>query len=462
MPDHGAPRHDQEQAVARPWDELAEVLASGDARRLEAFLEGLPDGEVAHTLAHLDKETRARVLIALPPGEAADVIEQVPDVQAVHLVHNLPPRQAAAILRELPSDAIADILGGLEAEQTEAILAEMDPGEALVARTLAQYADFEAGGLMVTEFLGYPEHRTVREVIDNLRANAERFRDIEVQYLYVTADGGKLTGVLPMRDLLLAEAGRPIGELMIRHPLTVDAGATLAELRDFFLRHHLLGVPVVDPTGRLLGIVQRTAVEEAHGHRSDSDYRRSQGIVSEEMRSMPLVLRARRRLSWLSVNIVLNIVSASVIGFYLDTLDAVIALAVFLPIISDMSGCSGNQAVAVSMRELTLGLVRPHELLRVWGKEAMVGAMNGAALGALLAAVAWAWKDNPYLGLVVGGALALNTLVAVSIGGTVPLLLRRIGMDPALASGPILTTVTDMCGFFLALSFAALLLPWLA
>ena len=130
----------------------------------------------------------------------------------------------------------------------------------------------------------------------------------------------------------------------------------------------------------------------------------------------------------------------------------------FLPIISDMSGASGNQAVAVSMRELSLGLVKPYEVGRVWRKESSVGLINGIALGLLIGAVATIWDGNPWLGLVVGVTLALNTLIAVSIGGTVPLLLKRLGVDPAVASGPILTTITDICGFFLALSLASLLL----
>ena len=135
-----------------------------------------------------------------------------------------------------------------------------------------------------------------------------------------------------------------------------------------------------------------------------------------------------------------------------------IALAVFLPIISDMSGCSGNQAVAVSMRELSLGLIKPFEASRVWLKEVSVGLVNGLVLGVLLGLAAFLWKGNVALGLVVASAMALNTVVAVSIGGTVPLLLKRFKFDPALASGPILTTITDMCGFFLVLSFATMML----
>lgn len=186
---------------------------------------------------------------------------------------------------------------------------------------------------------------------------------------------------------------------------------------------------------------------------------KSLGIASgEELRSMPPLERSRRRLAWLSINIVLNLIAASVIAAYEETLQAAIALAVFLPIISDMSGCSGNQAVAVSLRELSLGVVRPGEILYVLSKEAFVGVINGLTLGVLLAGVAFLWKGNPALGAVVGFALALNTLIAVSIGGTVPLLIKRFGWDPALASGPILTTLTDVCGFFLTLRFATAVL----
>ncbi len=246
---------------------------------------------------------------------------------------------------------------------------------------------------------------------------------------------------------------------MIRRPMNVVDTAGLDSLRDFFDSHPYFAVPVTDKDHKLIGVVQRSDVEAALAERSESDYRRSQGIVQEELRTMPILVRSRRRLAWLSVNILLNIVAASVIAFYQETLSQVIALAVFLPIISDMSGCSGNQAVAVSMRELALGLIEPTEVARVWIQELLVGALNGMALGTLIAAVAFLWKGNPYLGLVVGTAMALNTMIAVSIGGTLPLILKRMNVDPALASGPILTTVTDMCGFLLILSFAAAMLP---
>jgi magnesium transporter len=275
----------------------------------------------------------------------------------------------------------------------------------------------------------------------------------------VVSEGGELLGVLRLRDLLLAPKSKLLTDIMIKEPQKIRADTPLKDLKEFFKQVNYLGVPVVDTRERLVGVVLASAVREAVNRRSNQIFLQFSGIVGgEEFRTMPLFKRSSRRLSWLSINIVLNIVAASVIALYQDTLEKAIVLAVFLPIISDMSGCSGNQAVAVSIRELSLGLVRPKELLRVLGKESSIGIINGVVLGLLLGGVAFLWKGNPYLGLVVGVSLAANTLVAVSFGGLVPLFLRRAGADPALASGPLLTTITDVCGFFFVLSFASALL----
>ncbi len=231
----------------------------------------------------------------------------------------------------------------------------------------------------------------------------------------------------------------------------------------FFEDHEFLGVPVVDREQRLVGVLRQSVVREAVERRAKNTFLKVSGIIGgEELRSLPLRVRCLRRLSWLCPNIVLNIIAASVISMYQETLQAVIVLAVFLPIISDMSGCSGNQAVAVSIRELAMGLIRPNEVWRVFLKEGALGVINGIALGLLLGSVAAIWQGNLYLGLVVGAALALNTMLSVLLGGLVPLVLKGFKVDPALASGPILTTVTDMCGFFLVLSFASMSLDKLS
>lgn len=444
------------------WEQLEEILNTDDAHRLNAYMTSLPPREIARALSRLREESHIRIFTLLSPESAAHILAELSAAQAADLLDDLPATRAAAIVDRLPSDEQADLLSELDEADAAAILREMAPEEARDVRLLSQYPPDSAGGLMITEYLVYPENARVKDVLDDMRAHAEQYATYDVQYAYITTLTGSLVGVLQLRDLLLSAPMTPLTAIMIKNPLQLPASATLEELQQFFDRYAFFGVPVTEQERRLVGVVRRADVEEAVGDRADQTLLKISGIVGgEELRSMPLVIRSWRRLSWLSINIVLNLIAASVIAVYQDTLAAVVTLAVFLPIISDMSGCSGNQAVAVSLRELTLGLVHPHELLRVLVKETWVGVANGLVLGALLGGVAWVWNGNAYLGVVVGGALALNTLVAVSLGGAIPLILRRFQLDPALASGPILTTVTDMCGFFFALSFATAALPWL-
>ena len=444
----------------RPWDSLIDIAKKGDAQELGQYIESLPAAEAVRAISRLDGDEQSKVLTTIGPEKAAELIEECPQPQAAELIEQLQPRDAAAILSEMASDEKADMITSLSAAEAEAILQEMGTEEAEEARQLARYATEEAGGLMVTEFLSFPESFTAGHVLDNLRQNAERYANFDVQYVYCCSPFGDLVGVLRLRDLLLTPRDRRIADFMIRKPLAINVHTPLDELADLFNKHAFFGMPVLDEGGRLAGVVKRRDVEHAISNRADSDYLKSQGIVGgDELRSMPLWPRIARRLSWLGGNIILNIAAAGVIAFYQDTLTQVIALAVFLPIISDMSGNAGIQAIAVSLREMTLGMLKPREVFWVFMKEVSVGAINGLALGLLVALAAWLWKGNPYLGLVVGTALALNTVLAGVVGGTLPLILKRLKLDPALASGPILTTVTDMCGFFFVLSFASLILP---
>jgi len=448
------------ESLQKPWETLAQIIEADNRQELTDFIESLGPMETARGISRLSEEERNRVLTLLTPQDAADVIEDVSDQQAAELMESLTPVQAAAIVDELQSDAKADLLGELSTADAEAILQEMSTETAKEARELMAYPGDTAGGIMISEFLAFPEDERVSDVLSNLQANREKYVGYNVQYLYVLDQAEKLIGVLRMHDLLFPARSAPLKELMIGGPLSVAVDTPIEKLREFFDEHKLFGVPVVDAGGRMVGVVLPEAVEEAALKQADRQFLDTRGIVGgEEFRTMPLRIRSRRRLSWLSINILLNVIAASVIALYQDTLAAVISLAVFLPIISDMSGCSGNQAVAVSMRELTLGLIQPKELLHVFGKEASLGLINGLALGLLLGGVAVLWQGNPYLGLVVGAALFLNTLLAVSLGGMLPLVLKRLKLDPALVSGPILTTLTDMCGFFLVLSLATFWLP---
>lgn len=441
------------------WDVIAEMLESGRTAELERYLESLKPAETARAVARLDEEKRELLFKALSPGEAAAVILDLPDAQAAGVIENLEPENAAQIVELLPDDERADVLGDVPENTASAILNRMSPEEAREARQLMAYPDNTAGGLMTKDYLAYGGDWTTARVIDDLRTYRDRYASYNVQYVYVVTVDGGLAGILRLRDLLLAPSDQQLSDLMIREIVAVSAEDPLENLNAIFHKQNYLGLPVVDRQGRLLGVVLRDSVLEAAGERDQHTFLKMSGILGgEELRNMPLRRRIGKRLSWLSLNVFLNIMAASVIALYQDTISSAVVLAVFLPIISDMSGCSGNQAVAVSIRELSLGLVRPFEIGRVFLKELMVGVIKGAILGALLTLVAFVWKGNPYLGLVVGVALALNTALSACLGGLLPLVLRRMKVDPALASGPILTTVTDMCGFFFVLSFATIVL----
>lgn len=445
---------------APPWDTLSELIAAESSVELTKFIDALSPHETARAISRLTAEEQLRLFSLLSPEDAADVIEDIPETQAADLVEDMPSERAAAIMEELTSDTLVDVLGKIDADASQAILAKMDRQDAKEARMMLAYPQDCAGGLMISEFLVYTTDHTIQDVLDDLQANRSEYMDYHVQYFYVLDRAKKLTGVLRLHDLLFPDRKTRLAQVMIASPLCVSDKASLKDIEAFFEDHHLFGVPVVDDAQRLVGVVLPAAVEEAVNKRKTKTFLRLSGIIGgEEFRTMPLMSRSGRRLSWLSMNIVLNIIAASVIAIYQDTLAAVITLAVFLPMVSDMSGCSGNQAVAVSMRELSLGLVRPGELLWVLAKETRIGIINGLVLGLLLGGVAFFWKGNPWLGLVVGGALATNTLVSVMLGGMLPLILKRFKLDPALVSSPLLTTVTDMCGFFFVLSFAAAVLP---
>jgi len=442
-------------------DVLRGFLASNDKDGLEQCLGELSGSESIHAILNLTPDEQRALLSGISAETAAELVEDMPEGHAADLIEEMPVEVAAPIVEEMSSDQRVDVLAEMHDENAETILDQLDEEDAIEIRELSSYPPDVAGGLMMTEFATYPMHANVRKVLEDLTSREGDYEFLTVHYIYVVVRKHKLKGVIRIRDLVFGDQTVTVGSIA-KPALTVSADATLSELEDFFDDNDFAAVPVVDGKGNLLGIVRRRAVLEALAEKAEADHLKGAGIIGgDELRSMPVLLRSRRRLAWLSINIGLNILAASVIAMYEDTLSAVIALAVFLPIVSDMSGCSGNQAVAVSMRELTLGAALPRDVLRVFRKEVVVGVINGLALGLLLGFAAWAWKGNATLALVVGVALAANTVLAVAIGGTVPLVLKRFKLDPAVASGPLLTTITDMCGFLLVLSLASAVLPQL-
>jgi magnesium transporter len=452
------PKQEDSDELEKSEDTLQAALDASDGEQIAEIVDNISSQEALRQVSLMESTDRDELMTLLAPDAAAELIEEAPAELAVTMIGSLDSTVAAKIMEELHSDTQADIVQDMEAEDSEAILAEMETESADNLRMLSQYDSDTAGGLMELEAFTFRIHETVSAVLKRLIED-DSFERHRGQHPYIVDETGKLVGVVSLRDMLRSKRAAKLTDIL-HEPISVFPETSQEELVDLFDENPFLGMPVVNASGILLGVVSRLELAEAELERAEHESLSRQQI-GDELRSMPTLLRSKRRLAWLSSNIVLNIIAASVISSYEETLTAVIAIAIFLPMVSDMSGCSGNQAVGVSMRELSLGLTRPVDLFHVLKKELGVGIINGIVLGILIGIVAWIWKDNAFLGLVIGLALALNTLIAVSIGGTVPLILKNFGIDPAVASGPLLTTVTDMAGFFLVLSLATFFMPQL-
>lgn len=447
---------------ADPADQVghAVVPASERAREIIARFRSVdlgPDATRAF-FGTLNQEEAARLLEGMEDDERArEVLLWLPREQSGLILASIDPSNAARLVAELPSDERADMLSAVEEERRSAIQAMLPIGIRHDAARLLAYQPDTAGGLMETEFVSYPAKATVSDAIRDLRANQQKYAEIGVQYLYLLDEAGKLVGVAPIRDLMLAAEGSPLSNLSVREPASIRDVATLHEVSAVFDEHPYLALPVIDATGKMLGVVSRVDATEGEQEEAEDDYRLSQGIVGgEELRSMPVATRLRRRSAWLGVNLILCLGGAAIVAFNRDTIAKAIVVAAVLPVISATSGNAAMQAAAVSIRELTLGVIDPGAWKRVLLHELGLAALIALPLGGAVAILAHWWGASWSIGGAVGAAMSLNAVIAIGIGAICPLALRKMSVDPALASGPISTTLADVSGFGLTLAFVAM------
>ena len=441
-------------------DLAARFLDAGNIDHLEAFLQLLAPGETAYTLNRLDEQKRTQLLSQVRPELAAHLIEHFDDAHAADMIDQLEPQGAAAIVDELESDEQADILTELDDEDAEAILTHMDPAEARDARRLASYQPDTAGGIMITEYLVYRTDTAVADVLEDLRDNHEAYAEYDAQYVYAIDESGRLEGLIHIRDIVLSPGRVKLADLLNPELAKVHVDDQLDQLEDMFDRHRFNAIPVVDQGDELVGVIRRAAVEEAHGEQADRALLRVGGIIAgEELRSMQLVSRSLRRLAYLVPNVLLMMISVSVIAMFEQlVLREVISLAIFLPLVAGVAGSAGNQAVAVSIRELSLGVAIPADVGRVIVKEIQVGVINGLVLAAVVFGIVLTMRQDAHLAAAVSAAVPMIIIISVALGGSVPLILRRLNIDPAMASGPIITTVVDFLAFLLVLTIAFFIL----
>ncbi|HNT98367.1 MAG TPA: magnesium transporter [Elusimicrobiales bacterium] len=411
-----------------------------DPDRAAGALELLEPKEAAGIFRSLGQAEAARVVDRLQPRPAAAIISEIPPEAAAALLYRVPHAHAADIFRHAGEDFVKTILPLLEKDFAGRIAENLS------------YPNASAGRLMSTDFLSFRKELKVGEVITRLRSMARRHAP--ASYCYVVGEENRLLGVLNMRDLLLAQTDAPIEQVMIRDVFRVHPFADREELVGIFAKKHFLSIPVVDHGGRLLGVVNTRNIIESTEEEVTEDIQILFGGSAEERVHSPVGFKVTHRLPWLYVNLLTAFMAGAVVALFEDLIARIAVLAVFLPIIAGQGGNAGTQTLAVVIRGMVMREIDGRTGTRLLITELQVGLINGALIGGVTAAIAWLWKDNPFLGLVVGLAMIVNMIAAGLSGALIPLTMKRLGFDPAHSSGIFLTTVTDVVGFFSFLGFA--------
>lgn len=407
-------------------------------------------------LEHLPPRDAAQLLQDLPPSVSAQALEGLPPQEAAAILQWHAPGAAAEILRRTGKYHAADIFRRLPPEFSKAVIPLLDQDFSKDMAEMLAYPRESAGRLMHTDFLAFRSDSRVRDVIQRLRQMARRQLPTAT-YCYVVDAANALQGVLNMRDLLLASPEAPVSEIMIKDVVKVSPFTDREELVAIAARKHYLAVPVTDGNGRLIGIVNTKSIIASTEEEATEDMQILFGASAEERPFSSAWFKITRRLPWLTINLATAFLAGSVVALFEGFIAKFAVLAVFLPIIAGQGGNAGTQTLGVVIRGMLMREITAHNAWQLVRMEVFVGFVNGAATGLITAAAAWLWKGNAWLGLVVGVAMVVNMVAAGLSGALIPVLMKRMGFDPAHSSGIFLTTVTDVVGFFAFLSTAWLL-----
>jgi magnesium transporter len=416
-------------------------------------LAGLHPADIASALDRLDAETTARVLGELDTETEADVIIHLEEHTREDVLEILRPPEIADITTELDSDDAADVVGALDGDKQAEVLSELDPDERRDLEELLKYTDESAGGIMASEVVYVSQDATVENAIETVRAAADEVD--EIHNVYVTDRGGRLTGVLSLRDLVLARRGARVSDAMNADVVSVSTELDQEEVADVFRKYDLVAVPVVDPAGKLIGRITVDDIIDVIHEEADEDFSLMAGTSEEEIHEDSVLRVSRIRLPWLVIGALGGIASATVMSLFQISLEKVLALAFFVPVITAMGGNVGLQTSTIIVRSMRSehGLIEEggSRLLREW----RIALMNALVLGAAVLLIVGLWLSDLALAAIVGGSLATVILVAATLGTVMPFALRRVGVDPAVAQGPFVTTLNDILGILVYLGLAS-------
>lgn len=388
----------------------------------------------------------AKTLKELPPDLLPDILALIDDEKV-----------ARVIARAEPDDAVTFIDSLLE-ERKEKVLALVDPERRESVRQLTSYPEGTVGRIMTTDYLALQPDTTAQGAIDKIRERGELETFF---YLYVVDESGRLIGVVPIRNLVITPQDRTLAEMMIADPIRADVSMDQEEAARLVSKYELLALPIVDHEGHLLGIITVDDVIDIIDKETTEDMYKMAGLEEEDRVFSPSKLSIQKRIPWTAVNLLTAMLAASVVGLFEGTIEKAVALAIFMPVVAGMGGNCGIQTLTVVVRGIALGELEFSSAWRAVLKEVTVGITVGCAAGVLVAIVAYFWKGNAVLGLVLGLAMIINLFVAALAGTLIPLALKRIRLDPALGSGIFVTTFTDVFGFLSFLGLATLFLRYL-
>ena len=431
---------------------VADALRSGALPDVAAYLPDMSPGDIAYLISASPPATRHELWSLLDHEQEADVLNELPDDIRNHFLADLQPEAVAEIIVQLDDDDVADILHELPQAETDLILDSLTTDDRERFETALSYPDDVAGGLMSTDTLTIRPDLTMDVVLRYLRRHTRLPENTDS--LIVVSREDKYVGLLPVRTLLVSDPSASVREMMKTEREPLDAMTSADEVARRFERNDWISAPVVDPQGKLIGRITIDDVVDVIREQADHSLAVMAGLGDGDAFT-PVLQTAPQRTVWLAVNLLTAILAASVISLFQATIEKVVALAVLMPIVASMGGIAGTQSLTVLIRAMAMGQINDRTEIWLVRREILVSALNGLIWAFVMALVTTYWFDDSILGLIIAFAIIVNLLTAGIAGASLPLLLERLKIDPALAGGVILTTVTDVVGFWAFLGLAA-------
>ena len=435
-------------------DLLHEALNVEDIEAARRLVKGLHPSEVADFIERLPARERGGVRALLDPTQEGAVLAHMQDTVRADVLEQMRPTDVADATRTLAADDVADILQDLPNEVADTILQAMDAQNRQRLADVLTYPEDTAGGLMDTDVVSVRADVSLDVVARYLR----RLGQIpdQTDNLMVVDRDNQYLGVLPLAELLVRPAQSPVADWM-QDEISLSARLPATDVARLFEQRDLVSAAVVDEAGKLLGRITIDDVVDVIQEEAEQALRSMAGLGEDDMFS-PVIASARRRAVWLGINLLTAFLAAWVIGRFAETIRELVALAVLMPVVAGMGGIAGSQTLTIAIRGIALGQLVKSNIRPLLEKELAVGLVNGVIWSAVVALIVVVWFGDFSLGLIIGVAMIINLLVAALAGALIPVVLKRYGIDPAIAGGVILTTVTDVVGFMTFLGLATIFL----